>query len=151
MPRRRPRTAQSEEPILINEGIVEDLTEPIAGDSMVVPKEVLEPEPEAAPEPVQEAAPKRSRAVKTKDAGIVETKEQPQPSAPVAARREGEPNGIIIGPNDPVRIEGDDLGQEILVTQDVYRMSFPYGSRRPSYILLYPRGTKVLKSTLQKL
>ena len=43
------------------------------------------------------------------------------------------------------------MGQEVLVTQDVYRITWPVGTKRPSYILLYSRGTKVLKSTLAKL
>ena len=150
MPRRRPRTAQSEEEIIVlgeETAEVEDLTEPIAGDAMVVPKESVQEDVQE----VEAPAPKRSRAVKTADVGIVETKEAPQPANPVYESREPAPKGIILGPDDPVKIEGDDLGQEVLVTQDVYRITWPGGTKRPSYILLYPRGTKVLKSTLAKL
>ena len=147
MPRRRQPTAPSEEIIIVGEETVEeveDLTEPIAGDAMVVPKESVQ---EDAQEPVQ--APKRTRAVKTQDVGVVETKEQPKPVVQEDyLSREPAPKGVILGPNDPVKIEGDDLGQEVLVTQDVYRMVFPGSSKRPSYILLYPRGARVLKSTL---
>ena len=151
MPRRRPRTAQSEEEtIILGEEIieVEDLTEPLAGDSMVVPKVVAE---EIVEEVVEAPAPKRSRAVKAADVGIVETKEAPQPTRPVYDTREPAPKGIVLGPDDPVKIEGDDMGQEVLVTQDVYRITWPVGTKRPSYILLYSRGKKVLKSTLAKL
>lgn len=151
MPRRRPRTAQSEEEtIILGEETVEmeDLTDPIAGDAMVVSKEDVQ---EEVQEVVEAPTPKRSRAVKTADVGIVETKEAPQPTSPVYETREPAPKGIILGPNDPVKIEGDDLGQEVLVTQDVYRLTWPGGTKRPSYILLYPRGAKVLKSTLAKL
>lgn len=156
MPRRRPRTAQSEEEIIVlgEETVeVEDLTEPIAGDAMVVPKEsVQEDVQEVVEEVVEKPAPKRSRAAKAADVGVVETKEAPQPVIPAAyASREPAPKGIILGPDDPVRIEGDDLGQEVLITQDVYRMVFPGSSKRPSYVLLYPRGAKVLKSTLAPL
>lgn len=150
MPRRRPRTAQSsEETIVLGEETVEveDLTEPIAGDSMVVPKEDVQ---EVVEEVVEKPAPKRSRAVKTADVGMVETKEAPQPAPAAYMSREPAPKGIIIGPGEPVRIEGDDLGLEVLVTQDVYQMSFPGNAKRPSYVLLYPRGTKVLKSTLER-
>lgn len=150
MPRRRPRTVQSEEEIIVlgeETAEVEDLTEPIAGDAMVVPKESVQEDVQE----VEKPAPKRSRAVKTADVGIVETKEAPQPVVPAYASREPAPKGIIIGPNDPVKIEGDDLGHEVLITQDVYRMVFPGSSKRPSYILLYPRGAKVLKSTLARL
>lgn len=155
MPRRRPRTAPSEEEVIIlgEETVeMEDLTEPIAGDAMVVPKQpVQEDVQEVVEEVVEKPTPKRSRAVKTADVGVVETKEAPQPIVPAYASREPAPKGIILGPNDPVKIEGDDLGHEVLITQDVYRMVFPGSSKRPSYILLYPRGTKVLKSTLARL
>lgn len=151
MPRRRLPTAQSKEDVIIvSEKIVgvEDLTEPIAGDAMVVSKESVQ---EDVQEAVKTSAPKRSRAVKTTDVGIVETKEAPRPDISTYDHREPAPKGIILGPNDPVKIEGEDLGQEVLVTQDVYRMTWPGGTRRPSYILLYPRGARVLKSTLAKL
>ncbi len=103
------------------------------------------------PEVVKPAKPRTSRKVDTPDTGVIETKEEPQP-APVfrTDHREGVPNGLIIGQHDPLMLEGDDDGISITVTRDVYRKVYPYGSRRPSYILLYPRGAKVAKSLLQR-
>ena len=116
----------------------------------VEPVEIPAPEPEPVPEPVA-AKDTTSRKVETPDTGVVETKEQPQPARPVppSSLREGVPDGIILNQNDPVVIEGDDDGVSIIVSRDVYRKIIPFNANRPTYILLYARGTKVLKSRLQ--
>lgn len=114
------------------------------------PVEVPVPEPEPAPEPVAAKA-TTSRKVETPDTGVVETKEQPQPARPIppSSLREGVPDGIILEQGQPVMIEGDDDGVAIIVSRDVYRKIIPFNANRPTYILLYARGTKVLKSRLQ--
>lgn len=94
-------------------------------------------------EVVVEAPVTQSKTIST-DVGPVTTKEQPQPTMPL----EGVPDGIILGPDDPLRIEAEDHGIIVIVKRDVYRMTYPRRSKRPSYILLYPRGSQVLKSTL---
>jgi hypothetical protein len=95
-------------------------------------------------EVVVEAPVRQSKTLST-EVGPVTTKEQPQPeSGPVV----GVPDGLILGPNEPLRIEGEDMGNVVIVKQDIYRQVFPRRSTRPSYVLVYPRGAQVLKSTL---
>lgn len=100
-------------------------------------------------EPLAPAA--KSRKVATPDSGAVETKEQPQPERPTppATYPEGVPDGIILEPGAPVVIEGEDDGAAIIVSRNVYRKIIPFNAKRPTYILLYARGTQVLKSRLQ--
>lgn len=101
--------------------------------------------------PVKAEKPK-PRTVKS-DLGTMETKEAPQPPQPkpyVPAHQEGIPNGIILEPKEAVRLEGDDDGVTVTVSRDVYRKVYPQGALRPSYVLLYPRGAKVMKSLLQR-
>lgn len=105
---------------------------------------------ETAPKP-KPAAKKTSRKVATPDTGIIETKEEPRPEPvmPPAHREEGAPNGIILESGESLVIEGDDDGTYVTVSRDVYRKITPYNARRPTYILLYPRGAKILKSKLE--
>ena len=102
----------------------------------------LEPEPVGI---TLEAADSASAVVPT-DLGVVETKEQPRPQNPLVAV----PKGIILRENDPISIDGMDMGQWVIVKQDVFREVYPRGTKRPSYFLLYSRGQRVLKSTLIK-
>lgn len=146
MPRRRPRPVENTE-----------LTQPQVTNFDA--EEVVEAEKDdTQPEPVKETKPRTSRKVDTPDVGVVETKEEPRPvkpnmmanRAPQKPYQEGVPNGIIIEPGQDVYLEGDDDGITVTVSRDVYSKVQPRGARRPSYILLYPRGTKVVKSMLQK-
>lgn len=137
MPRRRATVQQArtpevvdEAPILIVESEIENTDE-----TLVIEEQPVEMAPEA---PV-----KAARAVST-DVGVVDTKEAPRPQI----RQEGAPDGLILEPGEPVVVEGDDFGQFIVVKQDVYRKAFPNNARRPSYILLYTRGSQILKSQL---
>jgi len=91
-------------------------------------------------------APEATSAVIPTDVGIVSTKEQPQPQRPVV----GVPRGIILRDDEPVTIDGIDMGTFVIVKQDVYREVYPRGTKRPSYFLLYTRGQQVPKSTLVK-
>ena len=100
----------------------------------VVGEVASEPEPESKPSP-------KPRTVKA-DVGTVETKEEPQPL------REGVPDGLILGPNEPLRVEGDDNGVSIVVRRDIYREVYPLRAKRPSYVLMYAKGTEILKSRL---
>lgn len=135
MPRRRPRPIDSTTDIAnAPDDTTDDTTEAVVED--------------AAPAPV-------SRQVVSDDVGPVETKEEPRPApkpvlATPPAAVEGVPNGIILEPNEDVYLEGDDDGIAVVVSRDVYRKTYPYGSRRPSYLLLYPRGARVAKTALQK-
>ena len=146
MPRRRPRPAVSSDTASVSaEPVVEDAIEVNETNETSEPDAVIAAAFEAAPEP----APKRPRAVKT-TVGMVETKEAPQPAVDPYVAREPAPPGIILSADEPLRLEGNDMGVEVLVTQDVYRMTFPNGARRPSYILLYPRGARVPKTLLER-
>jgi hypothetical protein len=91
-----------------------------------------------------EFVPEDKSAVIPTPVGIVETKEQPQPQRPA----ENAPPGLILRNGEDVTIDGMDMGQFVIVKQDVYREVYPRGTRRPSYFLLYHRGQRVLKSTL---
>ena len=113
---------------------------------------VVEPEPEVVevvePEPeVVAKAPRRASKAITTDLGTVETKEEPKPFVPHWTA----PNGLILQADEPVRIEADDHGNYVVVKRDVYREVYPVNSKRPSYFLLYSKGSQVLKSTLQAL
>jgi hypothetical protein len=94
-------------------------------------------------EVVVEAPVRQSKTLST-EVGPVTTKEQPKPESPAV----GVPDGLILGPNEPLRIEGEDMGNVVIVKRDIYRQVFPRRSTRPSYVLVYPRGAQVLKSTL---
>lgn len=140
MPRRRATVQQAkttetkeaavETPISNVESKIENTDEALVTEAAHV---------EVAPE----APVKAARAIST-DLGVVDTKEAPRPQI----YQEGAPEGLILEPNDPVLIEGDDFGHFIVVKQDVYRKTFPNNARRPSYVLLYARGTQILKSQL---
>jgi hypothetical protein len=82
---------------------------------------------------------------------VVETKIQPHTEVREQyVQREGEPNGLILGPDDPVILEGEDTGTEVVISRDIFRRVYPRNTRRPTYILLYPKGARIAKSTLQR-
>ena len=62
-----------------------------------------------------------------------------------------EPNGHVIHIGEEITVPGDDMGNSIMVTEDVYREVIPRNSIRSSYILLYTKGTVVPKYALTKL
>lgn len=100
----------------------------------------------ATPAPVDTAPAEPLPREVASDVGVVDTKEHPQPDY---SHVEGVPDGIILAPGEPLRLEGDDDGTAVTVTRDVYRVVYPLGARRPTYVLLYPRGRMVPKSLLQ--
>lgn len=63
----------------------------------------------------------------------------------------GTPKGRILGPNDPETFDGDVHGNIVVLTEDVYRMTFPVGSRRPTYVLVARKGTTVPRSKVTPL
>ena len=99
-------------------------------------------------QPVQE--PPAARVVADPEVGTVQTKELPHP-APVVRAEEPAPEGIVLEVGEPIRIEGDESDTDVLVTKDVYRRVVPPNARRPSFVLLYAKGTRVAKTTLQHL
>jgi hypothetical protein len=91
-----------------------------------------------------------NKAIKT-DVGMVATKEEPKPYTADIAPHVSAPSGLILSENEELRIEGEDMGNYVVVKRDVYREVYPPNTKRPSYFLLYNKGTEVLKSTLQPL
>lgn len=62
---------------------------------------------------------------------------------------EGVPDGIILEPDEDLYFEGDQNGNMITVTKNVYRKVFPRGCKKPSYTLLYRKGTQVSSFSAQ--
>ena len=124
-------------------------------DEVVVDEAVVNDEPQSAPDgpawlataPTPDPEPDASS---TPEIPVIWTKIQPHPDAGDYRVREGEPKGLILGPNDPVRLTGKDTGTEVIVDQDIYRRVHPRNTKRPTYVLLYPKGMKVAKSTLTR-
>lgn len=130
---RRPRKTAAASVEVAPEPVVEPVVETPVVEEPVVEK------------PVKATTPRKPRSVKT-DVGPVETKEAPQPFVHEVA-----PKGLILEANEPLRLEGEVVGGDIVVAQDVYRRVYPASARRPSYLLVYPRGARVPKSILQRL
>jgi hypothetical protein len=93
---------------------------------------------------------KQEDAAPAPEIPVVETKVQPHDERPAYRVREGEPKGLILGPDDPIRLTGKDTGTEVIVDQDIFRRVHPRNTKRPTYVLLYPKGMKVAKSTLTR-
>lgn len=155
MPRRRPISQATSEHVVATpkkatakkSEVIDETAVPVVQSEIEDSNETLVADtPTPEPEVPVDAPVEASRTVST-PAGPVETKEAPQPSY----RPEGAPNGLILKQGDPVRLEGEDAGIAVIVKRDVYREVYPSNSRRPSYVLVYPRGARVLKSTLQRL
>jgi hypothetical protein len=62
-----------------------------------------------------------------------------------------EPKGHIIRIGEEITVPGDDMGNSVVVSEDVYREILPRNSKRTSFILLYTKGTVVPKFALKKL
>lgn len=151
MPRRRPQiqavsdhvvapseTTSAKTVKVTDETVIEVIQSEIEIDIPLVVEEVVEVAVEA---PVN-----KSKRIST-DLGVMDTKEEPRSSTPDT----GAPNGLILSATEPVRIEADDYGNYVVVKRDVYRKVYPLNSKRPSYYLIYTKGSRVLKSTLQAL
>ena len=152
MPRRRPQIQSTDETTpepttrkrTVKKATNETVTDAIETESKDDVSPVVEPEP--TPEPVKEAPVTASKTIST-DVGPVETKEEPQPFTPHWTA----PDGLILREGEDIRLEADDYGTYVIVKRDVYREVYPRGAKRPSYFLLYAKGSQVLKSTLQAL
>lgn len=64
---------------------------------------------------------------------------------------EGEPDGLILEPDEEERYEGTETGNMVTITRDVYRKVFPHGALRPTYIRLYKAGTQVPITSTQQM
>ena len=126
----------------VAEPIVEEtisLTEDIAEEATV---EVAEVTPEVKELVIEEPKTPKSNGYQNKAVRTPQTKTKYVPA---------EPNGHVIHIGEEITVPGDDLGNSIVVAEDVYREVIPRNSVRPSYILLYTKGTVVPKHILTKL
>jgi hypothetical protein len=130
---------------------------PLPDEIVVVEEEAVETAPEQHADTdgpawliTGSAQPEPEEALPAPEIPVVETKVQPHDETPAYRVREGEPKGLILGPDDPVRLTGKDTGTEVIVDQDIFRRVYPRNTKRPTYILLYPKGMKVAKSTLTR-
>ena len=115
------------------------LTEDIAEEATV---EVAEVTPEVKELVIEEPKTPKSNGYQNKAVRKPQSKTKFVPA---------EPNGHVIHIGEEITVPGDDLGNSIMVTEDVYREVIPRNSVRPSYILLYTKGTVVPKHILTKL
>lgn len=52
-------------------------------------------------------------------------------------------NGIVLGPNDPIRVRGVRVGNEVVLTVPVYRAVKPANTSRWSFVVVYHVGSRV--------
>ena len=126
----------------VAEPIVEEtisLTEDIAEEATL---EVAEVTPEVKELVIEEPKTPKSKGYQNKAIRTPQTKTKYVPA---------EPNGHVIHIGEEITVPGDDMGNSIMVTEDVYREVIPRNSIRSSYILLYTKGTVVPKYALTKL
>ena len=126
----------------VTKPVVEDtisLTEDIAEEATV---EVAEVTPEVKELVIEEPKTPKSNGYQNKAVRTPQTKTKYVPA---------EPNGHVIHIGEEITVPGDDMGNSIMVTEDVYREVIPRNSIRSSYILLYTKGTVVPKYALTKL
>jgi hypothetical protein len=62
---------------------------------------------------------------------------------------EGVPEGRILEEGEAFEFEGEEVGNMVVVKEDVYRKVYPRGTKRPSYILLARKGSVQPKSGVQ--
>lgn len=64
--------------------------------------------------------------------------------------KQGVPEGIIFDVGEDVKIKGEMVNNELVPTVDHYRRVYPFGSKRPAYLLLFRAGIP-LPATAAKL
>lgn len=149
MPRRRPRTLPTDS---ASEDAFE--VEDSEFDQEEEDQAVEEQEAEVVPEKAKEKpkpAPPPPLAEEKVEAGETVSEEVQRAIDAALSARESIPSGLILGPKEPLRIEGESDGLDVIVSRDIYRVVYPGGSKRPSFVLLHPRGARILKSTLQRI
>jgi dsDNA-specific endonuclease/ATPase MutS2 len=134
-----------EETISLTEDITEEVEinevtpEVIAEEAIV---EVAEEAPEVKELVIEEPKTPKSKGYQNKAIRKPQTKGKYVPA---------EPNGHIIHLGEEITVPGDDMGNAVVVSEDVYREVLPRNSKRSSFILLYTKGTVVPKFALKKL
>lgn len=62
-----------------------------------------------------------------------------------------EPEGIILDQNDPLELHGDEKDGFLVISDDMYRRVVPKRSKRPTFVLLYRKGTMIPLHTVQRI
>lgn len=115
----------------------------------------IEPtDPDGAPLEVPE---ERQTSDLAENAGVFQAKE----AGPIKARdttqasKEYEvaapPDGRVIEPGEAPTFDGEAFGSQVLVKENVYRKVMPHHSARPTYVLLWAKGTMLPQSTVEAL
>jgi len=68
-----------------------------------------------------------------------------------AGKKVDPPKGRILREGEETQFSGTIVGNMAVVDEDVYREVYPFRSKRPSYILVYVKGTAVPLNTLNAL
>ncbi len=126
-----------EETISLTEEV--EIPEVIAEEAIV---EVAEEAPEVKELVIEEPKTPKSKGYQNKAIRKPQTKSKYVPA---------EPKGHIIHLGEEITVPGDDMGNAVVVSEDVYREVLPRNSKRSSFILLYTKGTVVPKFALKKL
>lgn len=61
----------------------------------------------------------------------------------------GVPAGRILEVGEDVVFDGQVVGNMVIVQEDVYRKVYPFRSLRPTYVLIYNKGTQIASSSLR--
>lgn len=69
-------------------------------------------------------------------------------STPYRAGVSAPQNARILKQDEDVTFDGEQIGNMVVVKEDVYREVYPYNSKRPSYVLVYSKGTQIPANTL---
>jgi hypothetical protein len=59
------------------------------------------------------------------------------------------PEGRILNVGDPLKFEGEQVGNTVIVKEDVYRKVIPRGATTPTYVLLFRKGAHVSAAAVQ--
>lgn len=68
------------------------------------------------------------------------------PTAPT----EGAPEGRILEADEELAFDGEEVGNMVVVKENVYRKIVARGSKRTSYVMLYRKGSMVPITTVQR-
>jgi hypothetical protein len=96
------------------------------------------------------------------DQGKTDTQDDPEDAAegssePAQSTRAGRwslptepaPEGRILNMGDPLKFEGEQIGELVVVKEDVYRKVIPRGATTPTYVLLFRKGAHVSAASVQ--
>ena len=146
--RTRQQTKKVAEPIVEESiSLVEEEAPEVLAEEAVVTPSVISEVAEEAPAEVKELVIEEPKTPKSKGYQNKAIRKPEVKGKYVPA----EPKGHIIHLGEEITVPGDDMGNAVVVSEDVYREVLPRNSKRSSFILLYTKGTVVPKFALKKL